>query len=111
MKGNMELTPAARLLLERRYLLPGESPEGLFWRAASAVGGRNDRASSSHLSISFSPNSPGLMNGTPGGQPRRFVLPVEDSIEVSLQPAHMASSTSPAGGPGSRSRASGLAGT
>lgn len=105
MKGNMELTPAARLLLERRYLLPGESPEGLFWRAASAVGGtERSREFFSLLSdLLFLPNSPTLMNaGTPGGQLSAcFVLPVEDSIEgIFTTLTHMALIHQSGGGTG-----------
>jgi len=105
MKGNMKLTPAARLLLERRYLLPGESPEGLFWRAASAVGGtERSREFFSLLSdLLFLPNSPTLMNaGTPGGQLSAcFVLPVEDSIEgIFTTLTHMALIHQSGGGTG-----------
>ena len=35
----MELSPQGRILLEHRYLLPGEAPEDLFSRVADAVGG------------------------------------------------------------------------
>jgi len=82
----MELSPAARLLLERRYLLPGETPDGLFSRVAGVVGGpEKSREFFSLLSgLLFLPNSPTLMNaGTPAGQRSAcFVLPVGDSLEA-----------------------------
>ncbi|MFA5613850.1 MAG: ribonucleotide reductase N-terminal alpha domain-containing protein, partial [Methanoculleus sp.] len=67
----MELTPAARLLLERRYLLPGEAPDGLFTRVADLVGGpaRSREFFSLMSDLLFLPNSPTLMNaGTANGQ-------------------------------------------
>jgi ribonucleoside-diphosphate reductase alpha chain len=81
----MDLSPAARLLLERRYLLPGETPHDLFSRVADAVGGpaRSREFFSLISRLLFLPNSPTLMNaGTPVGQLSAcFVLPVEDSLE------------------------------
>ncbi|WAC05905.1 MAG: adenosylcobalamin-dependent ribonucleoside-diphosphate reductase [Methanoregula sp.] len=80
----MNLTPAARTLLENRYLLPQETPGSLFCRVADAVGTplKNDFL---HVmkELLFIPNSPTLMNaGTPAGQLSAcFVLPVEDSIQ------------------------------
>jgi ribonucleoside-diphosphate reductase alpha chain len=80
----MDLTPAARTLLENRYLLPGETPDELFSRVAGAV---NTPRSEDFLSLMkellFIPNSPTLMNaGTPSGQLSAcFVLPVEDSLQ------------------------------
>ncbi|HOI59414.1 MULTISPECIES: adenosylcobalamin-dependent ribonucleoside-diphosphate reductase [unclassified Methanoculleus] len=81
----MDLSPQGRRLLERRYLLPGETPDGLFTRVAGAVGGpEKSREFFSLLSdLLFLPNSPTLMNaGTAGGQLSAcFVLPVEDTLE------------------------------
>ena len=81
----MEFSPQGRLLLERRYLLPGETPDGLFSRVAGAVGGpAKSREFFSLLSdLLFLPNSPTLMNaGTAAGQLSAcFVLPVEDTLE------------------------------
>lgn len=81
----MELSPQGRILLEHRYLLPGEAPEDLFSRVADAVGGtaRSREFFSLISSLLFLPNSPTLMNaGTPGGQLSAcFVLPIEDTLE------------------------------
>ena len=83
--SSMELTPAARLLLERRYLLPGEAPDGLFTRVADLVGGpaRSREFFSLMSDLLFLPNSPTLMNaGTANGQLSAcFVLPVEDNLK------------------------------
>jgi ribonucleoside-diphosphate reductase alpha chain len=80
----MDLTPAAKTLLERRYLLPQETPYKLFCRVADAV----DTSLSKdflHMmrELLFLPNSPTLMNaGTSTGQLSAcFVLPVEDSLK------------------------------
>ncbi|PKL54941.1 MAG: ribonucleoside-diphosphate reductase, adenosylcobalamin-dependent [Methanomicrobiales archaeon HGW-Methanomicrobiales-6] len=101
----MEFSPAARLLLERRYLLPGEAPDGLFSRVADAVGGpAKSREFFSLLSdLLFLPNSPTLMNaGTPAGQLSAcFVLPVEDSLEgIFRSLGHMALIHQSGGGTG-----------
>jgi ribonucleoside-diphosphate reductase alpha chain len=80
----MALSPAARALLEDRYLLPGETPDRLFSRVASAV---NTPLTAEFLALMkeqvFIPNSPTLMNaGTRSGQLSAcFVLPVEDSLQ------------------------------
>jgi ribonucleoside-diphosphate reductase alpha chain len=80
----MNLTPAAKTLLQNRYLLPGETPDALFKRVAYAV---NTPLSDEFLRLMrellFIPNSPTLMNaGTPIGQLSAcFVLPVEDSLQ------------------------------
>jgi ribonucleoside-diphosphate reductase alpha chain len=80
----MDLTPVAEALLEYRYLLPDETPDGLFRRVADAI----DTPGSEDFfrimeELLFIPNSPTLMNaGTPGGQLSAcFVLPVEDSLQ------------------------------
>ncbi|MFA7072055.1 MAG: ribonucleotide reductase N-terminal alpha domain-containing protein, partial [Methanoculleus sp.] len=58
----MELSPQGRLLLERRYLLPGETPDSLFSRVADLVGGpaRSREFFSLISSLRFLPNSPTL---------------------------------------------------
>ncbi|MDP2797710.1 MAG: adenosylcobalamin-dependent ribonucleoside-diphosphate reductase [Methanoregula sp.] len=80
----MKLTPAAKTLLENRYLLPQETPFELFCRVADAV---DTPRSMDFLQLMkellFIPNSPTLMNaGTSIGQLSAcFVLPVEDSLQ------------------------------
>ncbi|MCM2466499.1 adenosylcobalamin-dependent ribonucleoside-diphosphate reductase [Methanoculleus oceani] len=101
----MEFSPQGRLLLERRYLLPGEAPHDLFSRVAGAVGGSaKSREFFSLLSnFLFLPNSPTLMNaGTPGGQLSAcFVLPVEDTLEgIFRSLGHMALIHQSGGGTG-----------
>jgi len=101
----MEFSPQARLLLERRYLLPGEAPHALFSRVAGAVGGpAKSREFFSLLSdLLFLPNSPTLMNaGTPAGQLSAcFVLPVEDTLEgIFRSLGHMALIHQSGGGTG-----------
>lgn len=95
MTPGMELSPQARLLLNSRYLLPGETPDALFTRVAGAVGGpEKSREFFSLLSrLLFLPNSPTLMNaGTPAGQLSAcFVLPIEDTLEgIFTSLTHMA---------------------
>ena len=79
----MVLSEAGRVLLESRYLLPGERISEMFARVAGAVGtGMRDRFRWVMEELLFLPNSPTLMNaGVPGGQLSAcFVLPVDDSI-------------------------------
>ena len=79
----MALSEAGRVLLESRYLLPGESASSMFRRVAAAVKpGRDEQFFRIMEDLIFLPNSPTLMNaGTPGGQLSAcFVLPVVDSI-------------------------------
>ena len=101
----MEFSPQGRLLLERRYLLPGERPHDLFSRVAAAVGGpsRSREFFSLVSSLLFLPNSPTLMNaGTASGQLSAcFVLPVEDTLEeIFASLAHMALIHKSGGGTG-----------
>ncbi len=80
----MQLSRHAQLLLQERYLLPGETPRGLFRRVASALGPEKSRDFLYLMEeLLFLPNSPTLMNaGTELGQLSAcFVLPVGDSLE------------------------------
>ncbi|MCK9580032.1 MAG: adenosylcobalamin-dependent ribonucleoside-diphosphate reductase [Methanoregula sp.] len=80
----MDLTPAAEALLAERYLLPQETPSGLFKRVAGAVDTpRSKEFLTLMKELYFIPNSPTLMNAaTSTGQLSAcFVLPVEDSLQ------------------------------
>src|ERR1700754_4294975 len=100
--GPVSLSPNARTVLEKRYLVknekgkPVEQPEDLFWRVATVVAEADKRYGASDGAVStvaeefyalmtqrrFEPNSPTLMNaGRPLGQLSAcFVLPVEDAL-------------------------------
>ncbi len=93
------LTPNARVILEKRYLKkdPPETPEDMFYRVATVVAGVEEKYGKSKkevqaltkefynlmVNLEFMPNSPTLMNaGRDLGQLSAcFVLPVEDSME------------------------------
>lgn len=95
------LTPNARFILEKRYLLPGETPEDRFWAVAQHVAqceeqwGEDpaywsERFYARLAALEFLPNSPTLFNaGTPHGGTLSgcFVVPIEDSME-SILAAH-----------------------
>lgn len=82
----MKLSENALTILKKRYLWPGETPEGMLKRVAEVVSGNNSIMSKKYFDmmdrLEFLPNSPTLMNaGKPGGQLAAcFVLPVEDSM-------------------------------
>lgn len=100
--AELKLTPNSLIVLRKRYLIKGddgeptETPEGLFWRVASAIAQPDARFEGPEkvsetakkfynlmTSLDFMPNSPTLMNaGRQLGQLSAcFVLPVEDSID------------------------------
>src|SRR3989454_362907 len=98
----LDLTPNAITVLERRYLVkdeqgrPVESPEDLFWRVARTVAEPDASYGASRKAVEtlaetffelmatrvWMPNSPTLMNaGRPLGQLSAcFVLPVDDAL-------------------------------
>jgi ribonucleoside-diphosphate reductase alpha chain len=100
----MELGETARILLSSRYLLPGETPEGMFLRVAESIGrSKWEKFYQSMKNLQFLPNSPTLMNaGTPSGQLSAcFVLPVGDSIDrIFATLSHMALIHKSGGGTG-----------
>ncbi len=100
--GVASLTPNARTVLAKRYLVkneqgnPEEQPEDLFWRVATVVAEADRRYGATDEQVEaqaeafyalmmqrrFEPNSPTLMNaGRPLGQLSAcFVLPVADAL-------------------------------
>src|ERR1044071_7363450 len=100
--GPLSLSPNARTVLEKRYLVKNEKgkaveqPEDLFWRVATVVAEADRRYGASDGGVQavaeefyflmtqrrFEPNSPTLMNaGRPLGQLSAcFVLPVADAL-------------------------------
>ncbi|MBI2488485.1 MAG: adenosylcobalamin-dependent ribonucleoside-diphosphate reductase [Planctomycetes bacterium] len=115
----MQLTPNARLVLEKRYLkkdtrgCPVESPEDMFRRMASNVASADliydKNADINSLeeqfynllaTLQFMPNSPALMNAGRDLQQlfACFVLPVEDSIELIFETVKQAALIHKSGG-------------
>ena len=91
------LTENAITILKTRYLLPGETPEGMLWRVARAVAepeGEEKEAWATRFyelmaNCVFLPNSPTLFNaGTGAGTLSAcFVIPVEDTMESIMHAA------------------------
>ncbi|TGE33353.1 vitamin B12-dependent ribonucleotide reductase [Desulfosporosinus sp. Sb-LF] len=89
------LSQNARIILEKRYLKIGETPEDMFYRVAKVVAGVEEQKFGKDVQVvtrefynmmvnlEFMPNSPTLMNaGRELGQLSAcFVLPVYDSME------------------------------
>ncbi|MDD1675810.1 MAG: ribonucleoside-diphosphate reductase, adenosylcobalamin-dependent, partial [Methanomicrobiales archaeon] len=100
----MHLTENAKILLESRYLLPGENPYEIFKRVAHAISPQKEGEYRKIMEdLLFLPNSPTLMNaGTSSGQLSAcFVLPVEDSIDsIFTTLTHMALIHKSGGGTG-----------
>ncbi|MGE0228618.1 MAG: adenosylcobalamin-dependent ribonucleoside-diphosphate reductase [Dehalococcoidia bacterium] len=110
------LSPNARTVLERRYLLRDdsgavvESPEGMFARVAQAIASVESddetrvswaqRYYDAMAALEFLPNSPTLMNaGTGRGTLAAcFVLPVEDTLESIMATAQAAAMVQKYGG-------------
>ena len=92
--------------MERRYLLPGETPEELFTRVAHHIASFNDSTDQEAAyyeamsSLKFLPNSPTLMNaGTGQGTLSAcFVLPLEDTMEGIMDTAKSAAMVQKFGG-------------
>jgi ribonucleoside-diphosphate reductase alpha chain len=92
-----QLTNNALTILKTRYLLPGETPENLFWRVANAIAepeGEKREAWAQRFydlmaSCVFMPNSPTLFNaGTDAGTLSAcFVIPVEDTMDSIMHAA------------------------
>ena len=92
-----QLTDNAITILQTRYLLKGETPEGLFWRVANAIAapeGKEKEAWAQRFydlmaDCVFMPNSPTLFNaGTGAGTLSAcFVIPVEDTMESIMHAA------------------------
>ncbi|HHT9141867.1 MAG TPA: adenosylcobalamin-dependent ribonucleoside-diphosphate reductase [Candidatus Wujingus californicus] len=118
-KQSIQLTPNARLVLEKRYLkkdtrgCPVESPEDMFRRMASNVASADliydKNADINSLeeqfynllaTLQFMPNSPALMNAGRDLQQlfACFVLPVEDSIELIFETVKQAALIHKSGG-------------
>ncbi|MBM3924804.1 MAG: adenosylcobalamin-dependent ribonucleoside-diphosphate reductase [SAR202 cluster bacterium] len=92
----LQLTKNAEIVLKTRYLIGGETPEGLFTRVAKALA--QPEADKAHwqevfldmmASCQFMPNSPTLFNaGTGQGTLSAcFVIPVEDTMSSIMKAA------------------------
>ena len=86
------LSKNSMVVLERRYLGPGESPYDMFRRVAHNIASAENEADAEHwqeefyrvmANLEFLPNSPTLMNAGKDLQQLSacFVLPIEDSME------------------------------
>jgi len=102
----LNLSDNAKIVMERRYLLPGETPEELFTRVAHHIASFNGSEDQEAVyyeamsSLKFLPNSPTLMNaGTGQGTLSAcFVLPLEDTMEGIMDTAKSAAMVQKFGG-------------
>lgn len=98
------LDSRAQSLLRQRYLLPGETPEGLFERVAHAVSLNSKPYEAEYLealeALEFLPNSPTLMNaGTEQEQLIAcFVLPLKSNLYAFYQTLKLTSDIHKSGG-------------
>lgn len=107
----VEFSKNARVILEKRYLRDGETPETMLARVAHAVASAEKPESREFFrkaffelmgSLDFLPNSPTLMNaGVPDGTGQLsacFVLPLVDSMEGIFGALHAAALVMKSGG-------------
>jgi len=105
----LNLTNNSRIVLETRYLLPGESPEDLFRRVARAISEPEEPDVKEKweetfyemmVSCRFMPNSPTLFNAGSGQGTLSacFVIPLEDNMESIMKAASVSAMIQKFGG-------------